>query len=210
MSKHSTRLRTKNGRIALFKNSPLSVTGIGGAILFRNVLAMSSFIHNIALITDRWFPRDPLLCVYSTLDLIMTRLTRLACGFSDFIDGVLFKRDAGVRHAFGNCPSASTECRFYQRIGKVLTRVRNIRTGWAARSLSKGDPQRIGSPFMEELNEALLNEAIRRAPKKKGFVIIDADSTVIPCYGDKDEKAFCGKQRVNGYYPAPRTLLTRR
>lgn len=110
MSKHSTRLRTKNGRIALFKNSPLSVTGIGGAILFRNVLAMSSFIHNIALITDRWFPRDPLLCVYSTLDLIMTRLTRLACGFSDFIDGV-----------FSNEMQA-----FAMLLETVLLRLRNV------------------------------------------------------------------------------------
>ena len=201
MGKHSTRLRTKNGRIALFKNSPLSVTGIGGAILFRNVLMMSSFIYNIAMITDRWFPRNPLLCVYSTLDLITTRITRLACGFSDFIDGAIFKRDAGVRHAFGNCPSASTECRFYQRLGKGQTGARDIRTNGQAHLLSKGDPLRIGSPFMEQLNEALLNEAIHRAPKKRGFVIIDADSTVIPCYGDKDEKAFCGKQRVNGYYP---------
>ena len=98
MGKHSTRLRTKNGRFALFKNSPLSVTGIGGAILFRNVLMMSSFIYNIAMITDRWFPRNPLLCVYSTLDLITTRITRLACGFSDFIDGAIFKRDAGGSH----------------------------------------------------------------------------------------------------------------
>lgn len=42
---------------------------------------------------------------------------------------------------------------------------------------------------MTRLNTILLKEAISRAPRHNGFVIIDADSTVIPCYGKQDEIA---------------------
>ena len=201
MAHHSTDISTKCGRKVLFKKSSKSVTGFSGVLMFKDALKKSTFVQNICDTVNYWFPRDSIFYAYRTRDLIMMRLTRLACGLPDFIDGVQFKEDAAVRHAFGRCPSAATDSRFYNRIGGVCTAVRDQRIHGNPEDLPKGDPNRIGSLFMTRLNTILLKEAISRAPRHNGFVIIDADSTVIPCYGKQDEVAYCGKQGVKGYYP---------
>ena len=202
MAHHSTDITTKSGRPVYFEESSQTVTGFGGVLMFKDVLKKSMFVQDICDLVNQWFPRNSIFYAYRTRDLIMMRLTRLACGLPDFIDGVRFKEDAAVRHAFGQCPSAATESRFYNRIGEGLTAARDIRTGGVPEEFPKGDPDRIGSRFMTQLNMALLKEAICRAPRHNGFVIIDVDSTVIPCYGKQDGIAYCGKQDVAGYYPA--------
>ena len=83
MAHYSTDITTKCDRKVLFKKS--------------------SFVRNICNTVNYWFPRDSIFYAYRTRDLIMMRLNRLACGLPDFIDGVQFKEDAAVRHAFGRC-----------------------------------------------------------------------------------------------------------
>ena len=69
--------------------------------MFKDALKKSTFVQNICDTVNYWFPRDSIFYAYRTRDLIMMRLTRLACGLPDFIDGVQFKDDAAVRQAFG-------------------------------------------------------------------------------------------------------------
>ena len=94
MAHHSTDISTKCGRKVLFKKSSKSVTGFSGVLMFKDALKKSTFVQNICDTVNYWFPRDSIFYAYRTRDLIMMRLTRLACGLPDFIDGVQFKEDA--------------------------------------------------------------------------------------------------------------------
>ena len=190
MAHHSTDITTKCGRKVRFKKSSKTVTGFAGVLMLKDALKKSTFVQNICSVVNYWFPRDSIFYAYRTRDLMMMRVVRLACGMPDFNDGVQFKEDAAVRHAFGRCPSASTDSRFYNRIGGTCTEARDERVKGDPKDLPKGDPDRIGSLFMNQLNMLLLKEAISRAPRHNGFVIIDADSTVIPCYGKQDDIAY--------------------
>lgn len=65
--------------------------------MFKDALKKSTFVQNICDTVNYWFPRDSIFYAYRTRDLIMMRLTRLACGLPDFIDGVQFKHSVGAR-----------------------------------------------------------------------------------------------------------------
>ena len=161
MAHHSTDITTKCGRKVRFKKSSKTVTGFAGVLMLKDALKKSTFVQNICSVVNYWFPRDSIFYAYRTRDLMMMRVVRLACGMPDFNDGVQFKEDAAVRHAFGRCPSASTDSRFYNRIGGTCTEARDERVKGDPKDLPKGDPDRIGSLFMNQLNMLLLKEPDR-------------------------------------------------
>lgn len=67
-------------------------------------------------------------------------------------------------------------------------------------TLPKYSKLRIGSREFDQLNRHLLEHTLEGLPEDT-LIVIDADSTFLPTYGNQQQTAYCGKNRSNGYFP---------
>lgn len=138
-------------------------------------------------------------------------------GLQNLTDAPDMNKDPLIKDMLGKAASAPTLCRYLADIDERCKLQRLIKgCPVSTEQLDKYDPDRIGSQFFDLLNELLLEaaletiEELRQAYSKHPFfkgaplktsIIVDADSSFMQVYGTQEEKAYCGKNHANGFFP---------
>ncbi len=151
--------------------------------------------------------------IYHDKDLLLESLVMYGLNCGDISDVKLLKHDLLIQEMLGKIASSSTLCRYYEEIDRGCRFLRGEAERPDYSHLPKYDKRRIGSVFFDTLNDILLRHKLQcmkeeyiriagvkeRIPRKS--IILDVDSTFIELHGQQQEKAYCGKNRANGYFP---------
>lgn len=189
---------TFNSKPVSFEISKKIVTGFSGVVSVAHFIRKNSLVQrlasSVAHVTGRSF--NPF-NFYNDFDLAVQSVLSVIHGFGAPQDSRILKADPGFQLALRDVASPATLSRWVHSFGdqcgsglpeEVLNR------------LPKHSKERIGSKEFDQLNRHLLDHTL--AGLSEGVpIVIDADSTFLPTYGNQQQSAYCGKNRSHGYFP---------
>lgn len=209
-----TSILTSDGSPISYKFKETNVTGFAGAPLLvdgiRRSKLFKSMVELFAVITGRTANINN---VYYDEDLLLESLLMYGLNCGDISDVKLLNHDPLIKELLGKIASPATLSRYYEEIDRGCRFLRGEAVRPDFSHLPKHDKRRIGSEFFNAANDTLLRYKLQcmkeeymylagtkiHIPRK--FIILDVDSTFIELHGQQQEKAYCGKNKANGYFP---------
>lgn len=212
--KYCTSIPSSNGTPVTFSFEKTNVTGFAGAPLLVDAIRQSELFRTIVDIFSVVTGRSANPCnLYKDEDLLLQFLLMYGLNCGDVSDAKLLKHDVLIKELLGKIGSSSTLCRYLEEIDRGCRILRGEAERPDYSHLDKYDKERIGSVFFDTINEALLRNKLHCMQKEyvliaglkesipRKTIMLDVDSTFIELHGQQEEKAYCGKNRANGYFP---------